>query len=225
VSPSNEKGTSLTQWAPGFPRFRAPVGLVGQPTGNLDPLGSRGAAESLNPPGSRGAGEPNGSTNPLGSLCSRGDGCCPLGQGAVVPGISGSGGGGEGQRVRVIGDVGTTEPVKFFSKSKTQWVPYSRQPFRCTAPELRCTLPPTMEQGHPHSLGTVVTGETPLPNWLSCPDPKPPRPLKERLALEQTQYEIVFQTVIEQMCEGVTLTAALQSFPHDISRGNFECNG
>ena len=78
-----------------------------------------------------------------------------------------------------------------------------------------------MEQGASHSLGTVVTGETPLPNWLSCPDPKPPRPSKERLALEQTQYEIVFQTVIEQMCEGITLTAALQSFPHDIRRGKF----
>lgn len=78
-----------------------------------------------------------------------------------------------------------------------------------------------MEQGNPVSVGTVVTGETPLPNWLSCPDPKPPRPSKERLALEQTQYEIVFQTVIEQMCEGITLTAALQSFPHDISRGKF----
>ena len=78
-----------------------------------------------------------------------------------------------------------------------------------------------MEQETSQFIGTVVTGETPLPSWLSCPDPKPPRPSKERLALEQTQYEIVFQTVIEQMCEGITLTAALQSFPHDISRGKF----
>ena len=78
-----------------------------------------------------------------------------------------------------------------------------------------------MNQAEPQFVGTVVTGESPLPTWLSVPDPAPLKPSKERLELEHAQYEIVFQTVIEKMCEGITLTAALQSFPHDISRGKF----
>lgn len=78
-----------------------------------------------------------------------------------------------------------------------------------------------MEQGHPHSLGTVVTGETPLPNWLSCPDPKPPRPSKSARELLHIEYEQVFERVIEDIYRGRSLQSLIDNDYRAISYEDF----
>ena len=74
----------------------------------------------------------------------------------------------------------------------------------------RDTIHLTMEQGNTHSLGTVVTGETPLPNWLSCPDPKPPRPSKSARELLHLEYEQIFERVIEDIYRGRSLQSLIE---------------
>ena len=78
-----------------------------------------------------------------------------------------------------------------------------------------------MEQGHPHSLGTVVTGETPLPNWLSCPDPKPPRPSKSARELLHIEYEQVFERVIEGIYRGNFLRDLIEADHRVVSYEDF----
>ncbi len=78
-----------------------------------------------------------------------------------------------------------------------------------------------MEQGHPHSLGTVVTGETPLPSWLSCPDPKPPRPSKSARELLHLEYEQVFERVIEGIYRGNFLRDLIEADHRVVSYEDF----
>ena len=78
-----------------------------------------------------------------------------------------------------------------------------------------------MEQGNPQFVGTVVTGETPLPNWLSCPDPKPPRPTKAARELLHLEYEQIFERVIEDIYRGRSLQSLIEDDPRIISYEDF----
>lgn len=78
-----------------------------------------------------------------------------------------------------------------------------------------------MEQASSHSLGTVVTGEDQLPNWLSCPDPKPPRPTPEAKALRHVEYEQIFERVIEDIYRGRSLQSLIQDDHRIISYEDF----
>lgn len=78
-----------------------------------------------------------------------------------------------------------------------------------------------MEQASSHSLGTVVTGEDQLPSWLSCPDPKPPRPTPEAKALRHVEYEQIFERVIEDIYRGRSLQSLIQDDHRIISYEDF----
>lgn len=78
-----------------------------------------------------------------------------------------------------------------------------------------------MEQGTPQSVGTVVTGETPLPNWLSCPDPKPPRPTRAAKELLHIEYEQIFERVIEDIYRGRSLQSLIQDDHRVVSYEDF----
>ncbi len=87
--------------------------------------------------------------------------------------------------------------------------------------DTRATITPTMEQGHPRFVGTVVTGETPLPNWLSCPDPKPPKPTPEAKALRHVEYEQIFERVIEDIYRGRSLQSLIEDDHRVVSYEDF----
>jgi hypothetical protein len=78
-----------------------------------------------------------------------------------------------------------------------------------------------MEQAHPSFVGTVVTGETPLPNWLSCPDPKPPRPTKAAKELLHIEYEQIFERVIEDIYRGRSLQSLIADDHRIVSYEDF----
>ena len=81
-----------------------------------------------------------------------------------------------------------------------------------------------MEQANHSSVGTAVTplaGETPLPNWLSCPDPKPPKPTAEAKALLHLQYENMFENFIEQVYRGRSLKSLVEDDHRVISYEDF----
>ena len=67
-----------------------------------------------------------------------------------------------------------------------------------------------MEQANHSFVGTVVTDETPLPNWLSVPDPKPPRLSKQSRELLHLEYEQMFERFIEQIYRGRSLQSLLE---------------
>lgn len=67
-----------------------------------------------------------------------------------------------------------------------------------------------MEQASSQSVGTVVTGESPLPSWLSVPDPKPPRMSKEARELLHVEYQQIFERVIEDVYRGRSLQSLIQ---------------
>lgn len=68
----------------------------------------------------------------------------------------------------------------------------------------------TMNQADSQFVGTVVTGESQLPSWLSVPDPKPPRMSKEAKALLHVEYEQIFERVIEDVYRGRSLQSLIQ---------------
>jgi len=78
-----------------------------------------------------------------------------------------------------------------------------------------------MEQGNPVSVGTVVTGETPLPSWLSCPDPKPPRPTQAAKTLLHVEYEQIFERVIEDVYRGRSLQSLIEDDHRVVSYEDF----
>ena len=127
-------------------------------------------------------------------------------------------GAGEGRKRVGHWQGGITDSLKFFFKIKNPMGPFIHH---CTDSEIRCTLMPTMEQGNPHSLGTVVTGETPLPNWLSCPDPKPPRLPAESKALRHVEYEQIFERVIEDVYRGRSLQSLIEDDHRLVSYEDF----
>jgi hypothetical protein len=67
-----------------------------------------------------------------------------------------------------------------------------------------------MEQASSQSVGTVVTGESQLPSWLSVPDPKPPRMSKEARELLHVEYQQIFERVIEDVYRGRSLQSLIQ---------------
>jgi hypothetical protein len=67
-----------------------------------------------------------------------------------------------------------------------------------------------MNQAEPKFVGTVVTEESPLPTWLSVPDPKPPRMSKEAKELLHVEYEQIFERVIEDVYRGRSLQSLIQ---------------
>jgi hypothetical protein len=70
-------------------------------------------------------------------------------------------------------------------------------------------------------VGTVVTGESPLPTWLSVPDPKPPRISKEVKALLHVEYEQIFERVVEDVYRGKSLQSLIQDDHRAISYEDF----
>jgi hypothetical protein len=78
-----------------------------------------------------------------------------------------------------------------------------------------------MEQATSQSVGTVVTGESPLPSWLSVPDPKPPRISKEAKALLHVEYEQIFERVVEDVYRGRSLQSLIQDDHRAISYEDF----
>ena len=80
-----------------------------------------------------------------------------------------------------------------------------------------------MEQGNPNPVGTAVASEQSieLPNWLSVPDPKPPRLPPESRELLHTQYQQMFERVIEQVYRGRSLQSLLEEDYRVISYEDF----
>jgi hypothetical protein len=78
-----------------------------------------------------------------------------------------------------------------------------------------------MEQANTRTIGAVVTGETPLPSWLSCPDPKPPKPTPEARALLHLEYEQIFERVIEGIYRGNFLRNLIEADHRVISYEDF----
>lgn len=86
-----------------------------------------------------------------------------------------------------------------------------------------------MEQGTPNSLGAVVTPamsdtsatSLELPNWLSVPDPKPPRPSKAARELLHLEYEQIFENLIEQIYRGRSLQSLIEDDHRTISYEDF----
>jgi len=78
-----------------------------------------------------------------------------------------------------------------------------------------------MEQGTPLVIGTAVASETPLPNWLSCPDPKPPKLPAASRELLYLEYEQIFERVVEDIYRGRSLQALIQDDHRAISYEDF----
>jgi hypothetical protein len=78
-----------------------------------------------------------------------------------------------------------------------------------------------MEHANPVSVGTVVTGETPLPSWLSCPDPKPPRTSKSARELLHLEYDQIFERVIEDIYRGRSLQSLIEDDHRVVSYEDF----
>ena len=78
-----------------------------------------------------------------------------------------------------------------------------------------------MEHSISNSVGTAVASETPLPNWLSVPDPKPPRLTKEAKALLHAEYEQIFERVIEDIYRGRSLQSLIEDDHRVVSYEDF----
>ena len=78
-----------------------------------------------------------------------------------------------------------------------------------------------MEQGNTQSVGTVVTSETQLPNWLSVPDTKPPRLPAESKALRHVEYEQIFERVVEDIYRGRSLQSLIEDDHRVVSYEDF----
>ena len=78
-----------------------------------------------------------------------------------------------------------------------------------------------MEQANTRTVGTFVTSETPLPFWLSCPDPKPLKPTLEARALLHLEYEQIFERVIEDIYRGHSLQSLIEGDSRIISYEDF----
>ena len=86
-----------------------------------------------------------------------------------------------------------------------------------------------METRNTQSVGAVVTPDPTvsngdnleLPQWLSVPDPKPIAPSKVMRELMLSQYENIFERVIEQIYRGRSLKSLLQEDPREINYEDF----
>lgn len=64
-------------------------------------------------------------------------------------------------------------------------------------------------------------GETPLPSWLSVPDPVPPRLSKAAKQLLHLEYEQIFERVIENIYRGHSLRSLVENDLRVISYEDF----
>ncbi len=78
-----------------------------------------------------------------------------------------------------------------------------------------------MKQDHSSFIGTVVTGESSLPTWLSVPDPKPPKLPAESRALRHVEYEQIFERVIEDVYRGRSLQSLIEDDHRVVSYEDF----
>jgi hypothetical protein len=80
-----------------------------------------------------------------------------------------------------------------------------------------------MEQGNPQSVGTTVTvgDQLELPNWLTCPDPKPPALSKSAKELLHLEYQNMFEHFIEQVYRGRSLKYLVEDDHRLISYEDF----
>jgi len=81
-----------------------------------------------------------------------------------------------------------------------------------------------MEHEPTSSVGTVVTGENPIPNWLSCPTPSPaPTPANSKAAKEllHLQYQNMFENFIEQVYRGRSLKSLVEDDHRLVSYEDF----
>ena len=62
----------------------------------------------------------------------------------------------------------------------------------------------------------MVKDETPLPSWLSFPDPKTRRPSKDAVELKHQIFEQLFESVIENIYRGRSLKSLLEEDARDI---------
>jgi hypothetical protein len=68
-------------------------------------------------------------------------------------------------------------------------------------------------------VGADVTSS--LPDWLSIPDPPAVKPGPEVRQLTTTVFEMVFPRILEQICSGSTLQAAINDDHRAIDSGAF----
>jgi len=78
-----------------------------------------------------------------------------------------------------------------------------------------------MEQANIHSVGTTVSSGESLPNWLSVPDPKPPRLSKSAKELLHLEYDQIFERVIEDIYRGRSLQSLIKDDHRVISYEDF----
>jgi hypothetical protein len=78
-----------------------------------------------------------------------------------------------------------------------------------------------MNQEEPQFVGTVVTGESPLPTWLSVPDPEPLRTSKAARALLHVEYEQIFERIVEDIYRGRSLQSLIEDDHRAISYEDF----
>jgi len=78
-----------------------------------------------------------------------------------------------------------------------------------------------MKQDTSHFVGTFVAGESLLPNWLSVPDPTPPKPSKEARNLLHVEYDQIFERIIEDIYRGRSLQSLIEDDPRVISYEDF----
>jgi hypothetical protein len=84
-----------------------------------------------------------------------------------------------------------------------------------------------MEQAKRSTIGAVVTDTNSsttsngLPDWLSVPDPPPHKPSPSARALLHTQYEIMFESFIEQVYRGRSLRSLVEDDPRLVSYEDF----
>lgn len=79
-----------------------------------------------------------------------------------------------------------------------------------------------MEQSTIYSVGAAVTSsETPLPTWLSVPDPKPPRITAKSRELLNVQYEQMFERVVEDIYRGRSLQSLIRDDHREVSYEDF----
>lgn len=78
-----------------------------------------------------------------------------------------------------------------------------------------------MEQVPSSFVGTVVTSDPQLPNWLSCPDPKLPRPSKSARELLHLEYEQIFERVVEDIYRGRSLQSLIEDDHRVVSYEDF----
>lgn len=78
-----------------------------------------------------------------------------------------------------------------------------------------------MEKLRIDSVGADVCGETPLPNWLSCPDPKTRRISASSMDLLHAEYEQIFERVIEDIYRGRSLQSLINDDHRQVSYEHF----